>query len=423
MEERVRRALEEARERAEPFVSSLAELLEASGSQTLRLGGEGGVEARESVAVRESMDGLVFALRRLAREVGELRVRIQDDEAWAEALEGRCLDLFSIQNRLEHYAEGIQRVLDPGDAGATLVRWMEVKGGRSGGNLALAAAPIEVGALLREDLFRRLDTTVLTSATLTTRTGFEYLRSRLGLDAQLLEEEGGLDVEERVVPSPFDFPTQTLLAIPTGLTGPGDTGDRFQEETARLALDLARMTQGGLFLLFTSHRALRTVAGILRDPAQVDSHHPFPLFVQGDSPRALLLQRFVDSGRGILLGTASFWEGVDVPGDPLRALILQKLPFQVPTEPIIAARMEAMEARGEDPFWRYNLPQAALKLKQGFGRLIRTRHDRGVVVVLDDRILTRRYGLYLRESLPPAPLVKGLWPQLRRTLEEFYRDQ
>jgi ATP-dependent DNA helicase DinG len=131
----------------------------------------------------------------------------------------------------------------------------------------------------------------------------------------------------------------------------------------------------------------------------------------------------VDSGRGILLGTASFWEGVDVPGDPLRGLIIQKLPFQVPTEPIIAARMEVLEARGEDPFWSYSLPEAALRLKQGFGRLIRTQEDRGVVLVLDHRILTRRYGPYLRQSLPPAPLAKGSWVDLRRGLEDFYAGQ
>jgi ATP-dependent DNA helicase DinG len=145
--------------------------------------------------------------------------------------------------------------------------------------------------------------------------------------------------------------------------------------------------------------------------------------VQGEAPRVRLLSQFVESGRGILLGTASFWEGVDVPGDPLGGLIIQKLPFQVPTEPIIAARMEAIEARGEDPFWRYTLPEAALRLKQGFGRLIRTRNDRGAVLVLDDRLLTRRYGPFFRQSLPSAPLVKGAWVDLRRGLEEFYAGQ
>lgn len=414
-------ALAEARQRIEPFLSGLTTVLEISGSQALRLGGGEGVEPREQDAIREAMDALIFALRRLAREVGELRARLQDSQEWAEALEGRILDLFSVQHRLEAHALGLQRVLDPGDEGASLVRWLELRGRAPRSNLALAAAPIEVGHLLREDLFRRLETTILTSATLTTRAGFEYLRGRLGLGVEVLEEEGGSpDVEEAVLDSPFDFRSQALLAIPTDLTSPQEPGDGLQEETARIALELAQMTSGGLFLLFTSHRALKRVAELLREPGAGGGESPFPLFVQGEAPRGRLLQAFVESGRGLLLGTSSFWEGVDVPGDPLRGLIIQKLPFQVPTEPIVAARMEALEARGEDPFWRYSLPEAALRLKQGFGRLIRTREDQGVVLVLDSRILTRRYGLYLRQSLPPAPLAKGMWADLRRGLEEFY---
>lgn len=426
LDERVGRALAEARERIEPFLAVLTEVLRARNESTLRLGGPEGVEPWASPSVREAAEGLVFDLRRLGREISELRVRIQDDDAWAESLEGRNLDLFSVQSRLDSYAQGIERVLNPGDDGAGLVRWLDLKGTGPRTNLALAAAPIEVGPLLREDLFQRLETTVLTSATLTTRTGFEYLRARLGLDVPSLQEEGeSLYVEEAVVPSPFDFTDQCLLGVPTDLAGPLDPGDRFQEETARVAIEVAQMTGGGLFVLFTSYRALRRVAEVLRGghSGGTSGHsRPFPLFVQGEGPRARLLQDFTESGSGILLGTSSFWEGVDVPGDPLRALILQKLPFQVPTEPIIAARMEALEARGEDPFWRYTLPEAALRLKQGFGRLIRTREDRGVVLILDDRILTRKYGAFLRQSLPPAPLAKGIWTDLRRGLEEFYSD-
>lgn len=423
LDERVRPALKEARERIEPFIRVLTEVLQTGDGPTMRLGGREAVEPRDRVDVREAMDSLTVALRILAREVGEFRVRIQDDEEWAEALEGRALDLFSAQSRLEAYAQGVGRVLDPGENESVLVRWLEMKGKTKGGNLALAAAPIEVGPVLREDLFRRLDTAVLTSATLTTRSGFEYLRARLGLDAAILQEEGGEPkVIEAVVSSPFDFTTQSLLAVPTDLVGPQEPGDRFQEETARVAMELAQMTDGGLFVLFTSHRALKKVAEYLRREEGKGGGFPFPLFVQGEGPRGRLLQAFVESGRGVLLGTSSFWEGVDVPGDPLRGLVLQKLPFQVPTEPIVAARMEAMEARGEDPFHRYNLPEAALRLKQGFGRLIRTRDDRGVVLVLDDRILTRRYGMYLRQSLPPAPLAKGIWSDLKRGLEDFYAD-
>lgn len=284
-------------------------------------------------------------------------------------------------------------------------------------NVVLSAAPIEVGPVLREDLFLRLETTLLTSATLTTRAGFEYIRGRLGLEPSDRLEEEGVAVEELMVNSPFDFTSQSLLGVPTGLTGPLGHGDAFSLETAGIVRDFAATTGGGIFVLFTSHQALRRVAGILQEHSE---GLPGPVFVQGEAPRTRLLARFVESGRGILLGTASFWEGVDVPGEPLRGLILQKLPFQVPTEPVIAARMEAIQAQGGDPFWRYTLPEAALRLKQGFGRLIRTQDDRGAVLLLDDRILTRRYGLYLRLSLPEAPLVKGPWAEVLRHIRGFY---
>jgi ATP-dependent DNA helicase DinG len=423
LEDRVLPALEEARGTLEPLLAPLDGVLPDDAGGSLRLGGAGGAEPAQGTVVKESLASFLVAFRRLAREVGELRVRISGDESWIDALEGRILDLQSIQNRLESSALGIRRVLDPGDEATGLVRWLQQKGRPLGGsrNLALAAAPIEVGPILRDDLFGRVETAVLTSATLTTRAGFEYLRARLGLSPETLEEaEGELTVEEAVVPSPFDFGRQSVLAVPTDLSGPKGPGDGFQEETARVVLDLSGVTGGGIFVLFTSHRALARVAELLRER---ESSLPGPLFVQGEAPRARLLLQFVQSGNGVLLGTSSFWEGVDVPGDPLRGLIIQKLPFQVPTEPIVAARMEVIEAKGGDPFWRYTLPEAALRLKQGFGRLIRTQDDSGAVLVLDDRILTRRYGPYLRQSLPPAPLAKGPWEELRRTLGDFYRGR
>jgi ATP-dependent DNA helicase DinG len=152
----------------------------------------------------------------------------------------------------------------------------------------------------------------------------------------------------------------------------------------------------------------------------VEARHP--LFVHGEDARGRLLEAFVRSRNGILLGTTSFWEGVDVPGDPLRGLVIQKLPFRVPTEPITSARIEAVEREGRDAFWEFTLPLAALRLKQGFGRLIRSQTDRGVVVLLDDRILRRRYGRYLRDSLPGAPLLKGPWGELMRPLRAFYAE-
>ena len=420
LEGRLAPALEQARGALEPLLNSLGEAFPDSGEDTVRLGGREAVEPREGGAVQEALAAFLLSFRRLAIEVAELRTRLLGDDAWTEALEGRVLDLQSVQYRLESSAQGVQRVLDPGGDASNLVRWLQLKGRPRGGgrNLSLAAAPIQVGLPLREDLFQRLESAILTSATLTTRTGFEYLRSRLGLDEESLRESDvRLDVEEAIVPSPFLFEEQSLLAIPTDLSGPLQGGDEFQEETAMVVRDLARITGGGIFVLFTSHRALARVAEIFRGGERV-SHGA--LFVQGEAPRARLLQGFIEAGDGILFGTSSFWEGVDVPGDPLRGLVIQKLPFQLPTDPVVAARTEVIEDQGGDPFLRYSLPAAALRLKQGFGRLIRTREDRGVVLILDDRVLTRRYGPYLRQSLPSAPLAKGPWGELKRTLKTFY---
>ena len=213
-----------------------------------------------------------------------------------------------------------------------MVRWIERRGGeRSRANVALNAAPVELAQLLRSALFEPMNTVVLTSATLTTRDGFAFFRNRLGIGS-------GLRVQEAVYPSPFDFETQTLVALPTDLPDPRGGGDaRFDAAVARTAEDLARVTDGGLFVLFTSYRSLRAVAAELR---RRGADRRWPLFVQGDEPRARLLERFTLSGRGILLGVASFWEGVDVVGDALSVLVIAKLPFSVPNDPIFAARSE-----------------------------------------------------------------------------------
>jgi len=234
----------------------------------------------------------------------------------------------------------------------------------------------------------------------------------------LAQEEEEVEVEERIVLSPFDFSTQTMVAVPTDLPGAeGGGAPELAGATASVVADLAEITDGGLFVLFTAYTALRRVGEALRETG-ADAR--WPLFVQGEDDRHRLLARFVETARGILLGTTSFWEGVDVPGDPLRGLVIQKLPFRVPTEPITAARMEALERRGADPFQSFMLPHAALRLKQGFGRLIRSRTDRGAVLILDDRIVRKRYGRYLRDSLPDAPVIKGAWTDVRRRVAEFY---
>ena len=331
------------------------------------------------------------------------------------------LDLQSMERRVMDQIRALSMVLQPGEDDSGTVRWMEWRGsaGRKQRNLVLAAAPIEPGALLRESLFERTDTVVLSSATLATKKTFDFIRARVGLARAVLKDaDKQLEVTEDIILSSFRFEEQTLLCVPTDLSDVNTPGDAFQIETANVVADMADITGGGLFVLFTSHRALQAVAGALRLRGDL----PWPLFVHGEDSRARLVESFVRSGSGVLLGTSSFWEGVDVPGRPLRGLVIQRLPFRVPSEPVTAARMEAIEAAGGNAFYDFTLPLAALRLKQGFGRLIRHRDDRGAVVLLDDRIVQKRYGRYLRDSLPEAPLVKGPWPDVAAALSRFYRE-
>lgn len=420
LEEKVLPSVEDVRARLMIFVDVLEPLVPRREGVVARLGdGEGSIpEPMANEEVHERVKGLLGSLQRLARELAELRRGLETNEELEEATQGRLLDIRSAERRLGAAEAGIRLVLEPGDQEEHFVRWLELKGKGKRQNLGLSAAPIDLGPILRESLFDKLETVVMTSATLATRQTFGFVRNRLGLeDHELAALERPPQLRERIVQSPFDFERQTILVVPTDLADMSSQPELFSEQTARAVSELATITDGGVFVLFTAHRALREVAVLLRDQGLDEK---WPLFVHGEDDRARLLQGFIESGRGVLLGTASFWEGVDVPGDPLRGLILQKLPFRVPTEPVTAARVEALERRGGNAFYQYMLPLAALRLKQGFGRLVRTRDDHGAVVLMDDRIVKKRYGPYLRESLPPAPLVRGPWDEMAGRIRRFY---
>jgi ATP-dependent DNA helicase DinG len=417
VENRVRPALSRALATMEGLVERIEPLAPAQ-EGAVRLGPSGIGEPADSTEVQEALAGTLGAFGTLERELAELRARLEISEELAERLEGRILDLRSIERRLAAASHGLRLVLAPGEEADSYVRWLDWRGRGRQANLVLGAAPIALGDMLRESLFERAESVVLTSATLSTRKRFDFLRGRLGLEASATEyDEGTLEVHERIIMSPFDFQSNTLLCVPTDMPAAERGEPDFQEATARVVVEFAEMSGGGVFVLFTSHKALRRVADLLRE-AGADAR--WPLYVQGEGDRFRILEGFVEARHGILLGTTSFWEGVDVPGEPLRGLVIQKLPFRVPTEPITAARMEAIEAAGGDSFRDFMLPQAAIRLKQGFGRLIRSHTDRGAVLVLDDRIVTKRYGRYLRDSLPDTPLVKGAWTDVRRRLEAFY---
>ena len=252
----------------------------------------------------------------------------------------------------------------------------------------LTASPIDVADLVRRHIVRAGPTPVFTSATLTAAGNFGYTRARLGLD-DTSERDGGID--ELLVASPFDYAKQAVLYVPRDLP-PASEG--FSVQAAERAAELLAITSGRAFLLFTSHRALREASARL-------AKLPYHVLVQGDAPRAALVERFRATPGSVLLGTGSFWEGVDVPGDALSLVIIDKLPFAPHTDPLVAARMQQRAEAGQDPFAAIQLPAAAIALKQGFGRLIRRRDDRGIVAILDGRIVTRTYGRVFLETLPP----------------------
>ena len=417
IETRVRPALAQARLEVEGFIDTVEELL-PSDKSTVRIGSSGVGELAERDEVGEQLSASLNALTTLERELSELGARIELDENISDGLEGRLLDLRAITRRLAAARHGLGLVFTPGEKAGRYVRWLELRGRGRRSNLVMAAAPIDLGDLLVESLFSRVETTILTSATLATRKNFSFLRKRIGLHKEQLDRYNlDCDVNDHIILSPFNFQDQTILAVPTDLPAAEEGSGEFYKAIAEVTEQVATLSDGGLFVLFTSYAALIQVGELLR---LIGADSRWPLFIQGEDDRHRLLQRFVEHGRGILLGTASFWEGVDVPGDPLRGLIIQKLPFKVPTEPVTAARMEAIQRAGQDGFQEYMLPHAALRLKQGFGRLIRSKSDRGAVVLLDDRLVTKQYGHYLRNSLPGPTLVKGAWSDVQRRLKTFY---
>ena len=271
--------------------------------------------------------------------------------------------------------------------GADLVRWVDVRSRA----VSIGASPVDVGPMLRARLFDRVPTVICTSATLATGQSFHFSRARLGAPPE---------TEELVVPSPFDFASRAALYVADDLPDPAAAD--FDERAADRIAELVRLTGGGAFVLCTSTRAMRSLHGALR--SRIDH----PLLLQGERPKHVLLSRFRGSGRSVLVATMSFWEGVDVPGWALRLVVLDKIPFAPPNEPIVAARCARIDREGGSGFAQYSVPSAAMTLKQGFGRLIRTQRDAGIVAILDRRITRRGYGRMLLASLPPAKRVRSL---------------
>ena len=416
LEQRLLDALRAARRAAEDLFTLLGRRLEREDGSTapvLRLTEQFAADPVWSEGLDIALDNLLVAFGSLRDGVETIadRLSLQDGDDRPAALIG---ELRGVVRRLDLAARGLIAALRPPAGGdpavGPAVRWLERRG-RKANNLSLAAVPLDLAPTLKEALFDRVETVTLTSATLAAGGDFAFLEERLGLALP----PGRVAVRE-ILPSPFDFANQCVFGIPTDLPEPREDAGGHDAAVARVLLELAVAADGGLFCLFTSHRALRRAADAVRPGVG----GRWPLLVQGEDQRDRLLRRFRDAGSGILLGTDSFWEGVDVPGRALRVLILAKLPFKVPSEPLTAARVERLEQQGLDGFTHYLVPHAALKLKQGFGRLIRSKSDVGAVILLDRRVVTKRYGTMVLAGLPRASRAVGDWEDVRATCEEFF---
>ncbi len=294
--------------------------------------------------------------------------------------------LLSVSRRAATLKESLRTVLD--EESQTHVAFAEPDA-RGGG--AVGASPVEIGPLMQERLWSRRGAVILASATLSTGGDFAFIRQRLGIPAEAAEHS---------LPSPFDYGEQAGLYIPRSIPEPRD--DAWLDAAAAEIRRLVDVTRGGAFVLCTSLRAMRALHEALKD-----TWH-YATWVQGQFPKRVLLERFRAARDGVLFATSSFWEGVDVPGHALRLVIIDKLPFDAPNDPVTGARIARLIEQGIKPFEALQVPAAALALKQGFGRLIRTRKDVGIVAILDRRIVTKGYGKTLIASLPPASRLSSM---------------
>ena len=360
-------------EHAHAFFGALAMARHAKGGldERLRIGPDWfGDIVDQGLALVASLDAFATSMRRKAGT----------DEAGAQVNE----DAATLSRRGDELRDHLRFLLEASDRG--FVYFLETRNR----GVFLRAAPIDVSTIIREMLFDRMRAIVMTSATLTVEGSFDYVKGRLGVE----------DADSMRVPSEFDFAEQALLYLPRKMPPP--KSPEFAGAAAREVLELLTRSEGRAFVLFTSYSMLRSVR------ERVERDLPYPILVQGTAPRTVLLDQFRATPHAVLFATSSFWQGVDVVGEQLSCVVIDKLPFASPGDPITAARIEAILNDGGDAFQDYQVPLAILALLQGLGRLIRHRSDRGVLAVLDPRLRTMNYGRRFLDSFPPAPITYDL---------------
>jgi ATP-dependent DNA helicase DinG len=359
-------------------------------------------EKRAEELARQTND-YVAAMGRLFKSCEKLPDELR------EKIAGLITDLKGVRGRLEMAVENLAAFTLRGEESC---RWFELKSGGRGMTLKLCVSPLEIAAAFKGTVLDRFRTVVVTSATLAVGESFSFLEKRTGIALVAPER-----VTELLLPSPFDYQRQAFVGIPADIAEPTTSG--FDAILEPHILEALLISQGRAFVLFTSYDLLRRVYDRLAVRLAAEGLTPLK---QGEMNRSLLLSRFRKEKNTVLFGTDSFWEGVDVKGKALELVIITRLPFKVPTEPVLEARSEHIIAQGGDPFQEYTVPQAVIKFKQGFGRLIRSRDDRGGVLLLDSRVLSKNYGRTFLRSLPPVEIISAPGTEVYRRMREFFKE-